>query len=655
MNAPSLFSFIGAFLFFAFAQGQSTLLYEDFESGALPPGWSNISNASDGGWQFGSNTQLQSPFFPIPAHTLMAATNDAACNCDKSNEYLITSPLDFSGTSQVYLELDAFFTKAMYQNKKEKAVLLVSSNGGNSWLHAFTFPASETWATYGVNLSSYAGNNHVLIAVNYQDNSGWMKGMALDNIWVYAPAAGNDLAIASVAAGKYDARPAFVSYAKYLTGTPLFVRVTVANRGTTTLTSFDLTLSDGVTTLTESITGIQLEPLQRYVHEFAVPAQMQAGTFSYTASIAEVNDGEPDVSATNNSQTVVVNIVSPAPNKKYLAENATGTWCAWCTRGIAFSNYMKNTYPDQYIGIHVHEDDPMENSVYSTGISSMPGFLGYPSVTADREYVIDPLDVEADFIERMTQEPPVLVDVEAVYQPGMQMLQVTVHAEFTQNLQGDFRIDAIIVEDSVQNSSSGYSQYNAYAYNIYGPMGGFESLPTPIPATQMVHRHVGRELLSGSFYGTANVLPTVINAGDQFSHAYLYPVPSEVNLSQVQVVGIVTRYQSNSSNVVLNANSAKWTLATSSATHAVPDFAMAVYPNPAKEKAAVHFSIAEPGEVVVALKSSRGQTVKQYCFNGVSGWQQKDFDLSGLQPGMYFVHVKTGGYSTGKKLIVTEQ
>src|SRR5690606_38143005 len=43
-----------------------TLLSEDFESGALPAGWTATSNGE--GWLFGSN--LGSDYFEIPAHTI---------------------------------------------------------------------------------------------------------------------------------------------------------------------------------------------------------------------------------------------------------------------------------------------------------------------------------------------------------------------------------------------------------------------------------------------------------------------------------------------------------------------------------------------------------------------------------------------------------
>ena len=59
-----------------------------------------------------------------------------------------------------------------------------------------------------------------------------------------------------------------------------------------------------------------------------------------------------------------------------------------------------------------------------------------------------------------------------------------------------------LTEDGVRRvMTSGYNQVNAYAGNALGPMGGFESLPNPVPAAQMVYDHVARVLLYKRRFG----------------------------------------------------------------------------------------------------------------------------------------------------------
>src|SRR5688572_20784367 len=96
-----LLLFIGILGIVSFIPGQLILL-EDFEAG-LPDDWTQITYASDGGWVVGSPEDLSSPglTFPPNGSPQFAATNDNACNCDKSQDYLITPVLDFTTLSEV--------------------------------------------------------------------------------------------------------------------------------------------------------------------------------------------------------------------------------------------------------------------------------------------------------------------------------------------------------------------------------------------------------------------------------------------------------------------------------------------------------------------------------------------------------------------------
>jgi len=79
-----------------FTSAQTILLSEDFETQAFPSGWTQNTNASDGGWILGTSTELESQYWSITTHGNFIATNDDACDCDKSMDYLIMPLLDFS-------------------------------------------------------------------------------------------------------------------------------------------------------------------------------------------------------------------------------------------------------------------------------------------------------------------------------------------------------------------------------------------------------------------------------------------------------------------------------------------------------------------------------------------------------------------------------
>ena len=102
-----LFTLTLSLVLMTFSQAQ-VIFQEDFESGTFPFGWTQETNATDGGWLIGSSSGLSSQFWPIAANgsTRIAATNDDGCNCDKSQDRLITPPLDFTGLSGIALQVD---------------------------------------------------------------------------------------------------------------------------------------------------------------------------------------------------------------------------------------------------------------------------------------------------------------------------------------------------------------------------------------------------------------------------------------------------------------------------------------------------------------------------------------------------------------------
>ena len=55
--------------------------FEGTSGGALPAGWSQVTNSTDGG--YATTTDITSTYFIVPSHTIYVGTNDDVCNCDK--------------------------------------------------------------------------------------------------------------------------------------------------------------------------------------------------------------------------------------------------------------------------------------------------------------------------------------------------------------------------------------------------------------------------------------------------------------------------------------------------------------------------------------------------------------------------------------------
>lgn len=147
---------------------------EDFESGALPEGWTTTTNSSVGWFitQDGSSS-----WWAIPSHTWYACSNDDAADDDGSVDYLITPGLHVGGAQDITLSFQSFYTGAYSQT----AHIEVSTDGTN-FTEVYSLPASAEWVTETVDLSAYAGTPTLYIAFHSNDNGAWASGWAVDDI-----------------------------------------------------------------------------------------------------------------------------------------------------------------------------------------------------------------------------------------------------------------------------------------------------------------------------------------------------------------------------------------------------------------------------------------------------------------------------------------
>jgi hypothetical protein len=145
--------------------------------------------------------------------------------------------------------------------------------------------------------------------------------------------------------------------------------------------------------------------------------------------------------------------------------------------------------------------------------------------------------------------PPALVESAATYDAATGDLTVSSQAIITDAVPANHRLAVVLVEDGVTGTSSGYAQTNNYAGGANGPMGGYENLPSTVPASQMVYDHVGRVLVGG-FGGDASSLPDGGVAGEEFVHTFAtVNIPADYDLDEMNVVTLLL----NGSGNIINA------------------------------------------------------------------------------------------------------
>ena len=260
-------------------------LQEDFESPTFPSEWSQSSNADDGGFLLGTADDLESEWWPIADHGNILATNDDACDCDKSVDYLIMPPFDFSTASTVILQFQNYFDGGSLFGGTEEATIEYSLDGGDSWtvLEEIVGTEDGAWDAQTIDLSSLSGEENVLVAFHYYDDGEWLFGWGIDDVVVFAPE-GLDAALASVDIGSNLDAPSTNP-----------IEGTVLNVGLEEITSFDVNWTIGGELFTENYSGLSIGSLDSY--DFVHPDELvieNSGQLTLVIWIGNVNGGVDD-------------------------------------------------------------------------------------------------------------------------------------------------------------------------------------------------------------------------------------------------------------------------------------------------------------------------------------------------------------------------
>ena len=220
--------------------------------------------------------------------------------------------------------------------------------------------------------------------------------------------------------------------------------------------------------------------------------------------------------------------------KNVLVEELTGTWCQWCPRGIYYGDSLCATH-DNVIFVAIHCSDPMSNDEYYHASS----LLGAPSANIGRHFLAQETQNWFSKVEQESQvTPKANMGITCDYDPATRQLTAHVTATALENMSGDYRFAAILTEDGVTGPAPTYNQTNSYSGGGYGPMGGYENLPNPIPAERIAYDHVGRQLLC-NYAGVQGSFPGSLSSGQTASYEFTYTLDENYDYNYVRVIGLL--------------------------------------------------------------------------------------------------------------------
>jgi hypothetical protein len=620
-------SLLFAFLFClsAVTFGQ-TYLSESFNAGQMPPaGWT--IETQPGQWSC-ANSNTAGAVAPEGKFSYVQFDGTTR---------LISPVVDLNGLTTVTLMFNHMYE--WYDNPAPK-LGVATRTGTGTWTSVWeiTPTANVNAETKVITISnSDVGSNFQFcfyLTGNFYNLNYWY----VDDIFVMTPPA-LDAALTAIKLPKYVA----VNAPSTLTGK-------VKNLGNTAITSFDIAYSiAGGTQVIDSYSGQNLAIGESYDFTHDTPLTFaNTGTYKVDVKIQNVNGGT-DNNPANDTLSTYVSVLPWIPEKKVFCEEATGTWCGWCVRGICFMDQMAATYPDTWIGTAVHNGDPMVVTDWDNEIPNIiPSFPGYPSGTINRVKMWDPQDFEAGYLEEMDAVSPASIEVvNFAWNSATRLVSFDVKSEFLVEISNELRFGAVIMEDSLFGTGTDWEQANYYEGGANGPMCGFETKPDPIPAADMHYDHVGRVILDGP-YGTAGSISAPVTAGSVQTHHYEYTIPAGWIYDHLHFVGLI---MDHTAGVILNAtNDVVW-VGTSELNN---DLRLKVFPNPAINKVNVNFTLDNPGMTGIKVYDLPGNCVLNIApVQYPVGQNKVEIDLSRLVQGMYFVEVSVNGHTNTHKISVT--
>jgi hypothetical protein len=625
---------------------QTVIYSEDFESGTMPTNFilhnvdgltpaASLSNYTDA-WIVrddlsGSNYAASSASWYTPA--------------GQADDWMVIPGISIANSGTV-LKWRSRSQDASFPDGYLVYVSTTGTDPSDFGTAAFSVGADVTvWGNHSIDLSAYAGQT---VNIAFRNNSNDMFFLLVDDIEV-VELASNDAAIASLDIEKY-----------VTVGTNVSIQGTFVNEGANAITALDVKWSDGTNTYTTPITGLNLA--YGASANFTAADQFNVAAVNETAITVWV-ELAGDANNANDEMATTIAGIAFMPTKAVVGEEGTGTWCQWCPRGAVFMDLMEETYGDSWIGVAVHNADPMTVTAYDSWMGG--NISGYPSGLVGRdgdEY--DPSQFQAPYLVQMTEFAHADIDVKATMDDN-DLVTVNITANFALTSSLDYRLSAIVIENGVTGTTAQWNQSNAYSGGGNGAMGGYENLPNPVPAADMVYDHVGRALLGG-INGDAGSVPASVTAGDSVTYTYTFTKDADWNISQLSVAALLL---DNTTGKILNANEdhhIDYSYEVDGITYEVVDGdtfeywdgelaplgttnqtidAIRIFPNPASN----YLNIAGvTGNSNITIYDIQGRIVLQ---NTVLN---NTVDVSALTSGVYTVQIENNGSVAIEKLTVVK-
>ena len=241
-------------------------------------------------------------------------------------------------------------------------------------------------------------------------------------------------------------------------------------------------------------------------------------------------DGTADEYQSDNEWSLTTTLSKELFLRTLVVEEATGGWCGWCVRGLVGMAYMRENYPDTFIGIGVHDGDAYQINAYDSWMGT--NISGYPSALANRaKYTDNQGRTRTLVVDPNAQELEQYLNSMYPFSDASLKLKAELiddsHVKFTTEMQflknsdeASYDVAFVILEDQLPITQSNY-----YSGGGNGAMGGFEDLPR---SADIEIDDVARAIYP-SVTGSNDLAPKQIVKGETYTVEYEALLPTIAN------------------------------------------------------------------------------------------------------------------------------
>jgi hypothetical protein len=627
------------------ATGQTVLFHENFD-GMTPytiSGWGRVFSGPvpwQCGLPFWVGGCMSGTSGPMSVKT---GTNQVACfaECNTiahndSNVFTYTPPVNLYAITGAWLRFDSYFRRIGFMGDTEKATLEISVDDGTTWAVIRNMPPNtdaSRFETIYYPLAAYDHQPNVRIGYRYNDDGGNLNGWAIDNVSVFVPAR-KDLSILSV-----TPNDTLLGYVR--TGTGYIHAAQVYNAGLDTVHSFLLQYRQGTgPVISDTITGVSLAPFSTTTIMHSIPDTiLSQGIFN--VALWAVLDS--DVIHNNDTAFTTLRGAEFIPHKKLAIESGEGTYNGWSTRNMYYLNSVPGHDVDASL-ISIHEYDPMVDTPYHD-FMFLSGWNYVPYIMFDRResVVLDSffqyLDTRKNYFA--------FADLSISGSVSGSSVTVTGNVKPAIDLHGDYRLALVITQDGVTGTDTTFNQVNNFAGGVLGPCGGYETMPNPIPAANMVYNYVARKIYPDP-EGQASLLPMNMIAGNTYGYSLTTTIDPAWQAGKLNVTVLMIRH---SDSTIMNSVALPFYLQVNDPKLSFLDATL--YPNPAADEAQISFELQQGEQVNISLTDISGKTL--YTNNGQyypAGHNKTTIAMQNYPTGIYIVNIQAKNGTKSLKMEV---